>query len=57
MSRSVMPGHILGSAQVILDVQERRAKIPLSFTGDIGRGGDELLRDPIPVGKRGLSPD
>ena len=42
-------GHILGSAQVILDVQEGARKFRYLFTGDIGRGGDELLRDPIPV--------
>ena len=43
-------GHILGSAQVILDVQENGGrKFRHLFTGDIGRGGDELLRDPIPV--------
>jgi metallo-beta-lactamase family protein len=42
-------GHILGSAQVILDVQEGARKFRYLFTGDIGRGGDELLRDPTPV--------
>jgi metallo-beta-lactamase family protein len=42
-------GHILGSAQVILDVQDNGKKFRWLFTGDIGRGGDELLRDPIPV--------
>lgn len=42
-------GHILGSAQVILDIEENGRKFRYLFTGDIGRGGDELLRDPIPV--------
>ncbi len=42
-------GHILGSAQVILDVQENGRKFRHLFTGDIGRGGDDLLRDPQPV--------
>lgn len=42
-------GHILGSAQVILDVQEGGRKFRWLFSGDVGRGGDELLRDPIPV--------
>ena len=42
-------GHILGSAQVILDVQESGRKFRYLFTGDIGRGGDDLLRDPVPV--------
>jgi len=39
-------GHILGSAQVILDVQEQGRKFRWLFSGDVGRGGDELLRDP-----------
>lgn len=42
-------GHILGSAQVILDISENGKKFRWLFTGDIGRGNDELLRDPIPV--------
>jgi metallo-beta-lactamase family protein len=42
-------GHILGSAQVILDVQEKGRKFRWLFSGDVGRGSDELLRDPAPV--------
>jgi metallo-beta-lactamase family protein len=42
-------GHILGSAQVILDVQEKGRKFRWLFSGDVGRGSDELLRDPLPV--------
>lgn len=42
-------GHILGSAQVILDVREKGRKFRWLFSGDVGRGGDELLRDPVPV--------
>jgi metallo-beta-lactamase family protein len=42
-------GHVLGSAQVILDVREQGRKFRYLFTGDIGRGGDELLYDPKPV--------
>jgi len=42
-------GHILGSAQVILDVNENGRKFRYLFSGDIGRGGDELLYDPKPV--------
>ncbi len=44
-------GHILGSAQVILDVQENGRTFRWLFSGDIGRGGDELLCDPAPVDK------
>jgi metallo-beta-lactamase family protein len=42
-------GHILGSAQVVLDVQEGGRKFRYLFSGDVGRGGDEILRDPMPV--------
>ena len=42
-------GHIIGSAQVILDFQEGGRKFRWLFSGDVGRGGDELLRDPVPV--------
>ena len=40
-------GHILGSAQVILDVQENGKKFRWLFSGDVGRGNDEILRDPV----------
>jgi metallo-beta-lactamase family protein len=42
-------GHILGSAQIILDFQEKGRKFRWLFSGDVGRGGDEILRDPVPV--------
>jgi metallo-beta-lactamase family protein len=42
-------GHILGSAQVILDFQEKGRKYRWLFSGDVGRGADEILRDPVPV--------
>ena len=42
-------GHILGSAQVVLDVQDRGRKFRWLFSGDVGRGADEILRDPVPV--------
>jgi len=42
-------GHILGSAQVVLDVQEGGRKFRYLFSGDVGRGGDEILRDPETV--------
>jgi metallo-beta-lactamase family protein len=44
-------GHILGSAQVILDVAEVGRKFRYLFSGDVGRGGDDILRDPQPVEK------
>ena len=42
-------GHILGSAQVILDVREDGQRFRFVFSGDIGRPGQEILRDPEPV--------
>jgi metallo-beta-lactamase family protein len=39
-------GHILGSAQVVLDVQEGQRKFRFLFSGDVGRGNDEILRNP-----------
>lgn len=42
-------GHILGSAQVLLEIEDRddggKTK-RLLFSGDVGRGGNEILRDP-----------
>lgn len=42
-------GHILGSAQVVLDIREGGRKFRYLFSGDVGRGGDDILRDPEPV--------
>jgi metallo-beta-lactamase family protein len=40
-------GHILGSAAIRLDVDEKDRKTRLWFSGDIGRRGLPILRDPI----------
>ena len=42
-------GHILGSAQVVLDIREGQKKFRYLFSGDVGRGDDDILRDPQPV--------
>jgi metallo-beta-lactamase family protein len=39
-------GHILGSAIVVLDLQEQGVKKILIFTGDLGRNNLPILRDP-----------
>lgn len=41
-------GHILGSAQVVLDLREKKTnrKARLLFSGDIGRMNNDLLRNP-----------
>jgi metallo-beta-lactamase family protein len=40
-------GHILGSAAIRLDVQEKDRRFCIWFSGDIGRFGLPILRDPI----------
>ncbi len=42
-------GHILGSAQVVLDIREDGKRYRYLFSGDVGRGNDAILRDPVPV--------
>ncbi len=46
-------GHILGSAQVILDIDDRDdgKKKRLLFSGDVGRPNNDLLDDPAPSDK------
>ena len=46
-ARFVEAGHILGSAAVSLELQEKGRKVRLWFSGDIGRRNLPLLRDPI----------
>ena len=41
-------GHILGSASVILDCTEGGVMKRLVFSGDIGRSGLAIIRDPVP---------
>ncbi|MBC7980233.1 MAG: MBL fold metallo-hydrolase, partial [Armatimonadetes bacterium] len=44
-------GHILGSTQIVLDIKDQadgKAKRFL-FSGDVGRGHNEVLRDPVAV--------
>lgn len=40
-------GHILGSGHIVLDLEERGRKIRFAFSGDIGRGHNDILRDPV----------
>ena len=41
-------GHILGSACTYMEVRDGRRKIRLGYTGDIGRYGKRMLKDPEP---------
>ncbi|MBE9479333.1 MAG: MBL fold metallo-hydrolase, partial [Chloroflexi bacterium] len=43
----VEAGHILGSAGVILDIEENGRKVRLMFSGDIGRADLPIVRDPV----------
>jgi metallo-beta-lactamase family protein len=41
-------GHILGSASVVLDCSEGSRQVRLVFSGDVGRWGLPIIRDPQP---------
>ncbi len=41
-------GHLLGSCSVHLDISEKSKRTKLTFSGDIGKYGDPILRDPQP---------
>src|SRR5262245_42903442 len=47
LARFVEAGHILGSAAISLEIEERDRRIRFWFSGDIGRYNLPLLRDPI----------
>ena len=42
-------GHILGSASMVLTVQEAGRTVKVGFSGDVGRPGRPILRDPQPM--------
>ncbi|MEX2048676.1 MAG: MBL fold metallo-hydrolase [Gemmatimonadota bacterium] len=42
-------GHILGSATMVLTLREGGRSVKLGFTGDVGRAGRPILRDPQPM--------
>jgi len=46
-ARFVEAGHILGSAAISLEIEEKGRKIRFWFSGDIGRYKLPLLRDPV----------
>lgn len=39
-------GHLLGSAVTLLEVEEREGLLRLAYTGDLGRPGHPIIRDP-----------
>jgi metallo-beta-lactamase family protein len=46
-AKLVEAGHILGSAAIVVDIQERDRKFRLWFSGDIGRKNLPLMNDPV----------
>ena len=42
-------GHILGSAIVLLEIEEGQRRVRLLFSGDLGRQDMPILRDPAPA--------
>ncbi|MFQ5510832.1 MAG: MBL fold metallo-hydrolase RNA specificity domain-containing protein [Candidatus Krumholzibacteriia bacterium] len=42
-------GHILGSAGILLEIEENGKKTRLGFSGDVGRESVPILRDPQPL--------
>ncbi len=42
-------GHILGSASMVLTVEEGGRTVKVGFSGDVGRPGRPILRDPQPM--------
>lgn len=42
-------GHMLGSAGMEIEITENSSKFVLTFSGDVGRPGLPLLRDPAPL--------
>jgi metallo-beta-lactamase family protein len=47
VARFIEAGHILGSAAISLEIEEKGRKIRFWFSGDIGRFKLPLLRDPV----------
>lgn len=42
-------GHILGSAQILIEVDDGAGPLRIAFTGDCGRKSLPILRDPDPI--------
>ena len=47
IARFIEAGHILGSAAISLEIEEKGKKVRFWFSGDIGRYKLPLLRDPV----------
>jgi len=47
--QSFEAGHIFGSTTMLLELEEGGRKVRLGFTGDLGRPGLPIIRDPEPM--------
>src|SRR5581483_6161449 len=47
--RSFEAGHMLGSTSMLLDLEADGRRVRLGFTGDLGRPGLPIIRDPEPL--------
>jgi len=47
--QSFEAGHIFGSTCMLLDLESKGRKVRLGFTGDLGRPGLPIIRDPEPL--------
>lgn len=47
--QSFEAGHMLGATSMLLDLQSAGRAVRLGFTGDLGRPGQPILRDPEPL--------
>lgn len=47
--QSFEAGHIFGSTTMLLELQDGGRKVRLGFTGDLGRPGLPIIRDPEPL--------
>ncbi|HMD49804.1 MAG TPA: MBL fold metallo-hydrolase, partial [Bryobacteraceae bacterium] len=47
--QSFEAGHIFGSTTMLLDLESEGRKVRLGFTGDLGRPGLPIIRDPEPL--------
>lgn len=42
-------GHMLGSTAMVLDIRNGKSPVRLAFSGDVGRDGLPIIRDPEPL--------
>src|SRR5690606_27517924 len=48
-ARFLDAGHILGSASVLLEVDDGKVQRRMLFSGDLGNPGRPIVRDPMPA--------